>query len=153
MPGLAMAGACAGRSIEDGAAAAAAQETGRAAASAPRVTPSVSDGTAPSVPWPAGMRSSHKAHGSAFVCFCEDVRGRELTDELGGEATDPEILKRRTAVLTGPCQGKYCLHSYAATINSSVEPGPGWALPTGRPPLRPVRLSELVRDGSHDVDR
>jgi sarcosine oxidase subunit alpha len=153
VPGVAMVGACAGRSIEDSAAAAAAQETGRAAASATRVAPSFSDGTAPSVPWPAGVRSSQTAHGSAFVCFCEDVRGRELTDELGAGATDPEILKRRTAVLTGPCQGKYCLHSYAATINSNVEPGPGWALPTGRPPLRPVRLSELVRDGSHDADR
>ena len=153
VPGLAMAGACAGRSIEDSAAATAAQETGRAAASAPRGVPSFSDGTAPSVPWPAAVRSAHHAHGSAFVCFCEDVRARELTDELGSDATDPEILKRRTAVLTGPCQGKYCLHSYAATINSNANSRPGWALPTGRPPLRPVRLSDLVRDSAPDADR
>lgn len=90
---------------------------------------------------------------SAFVCFCEDVRARELDDELRADASDPEILKRRTAVLTGPCQGKYCLPAFAAAVNGRHWPPPGWHLPTGRPPLRPVRIGDLVRDGSPDTDR
>ncbi|MDQ4035457.1 MAG: 2Fe-2S iron-sulfur cluster-binding protein [Chloroflexota bacterium] len=153
VPGLAMVGACAGRSIEDAGAAAAAEDTGRAAASAPRVAPSSGDGSAPSAPWPAAAPLAQAVHGSAFVCFCEDVRARELVSELRGDGADPETLKRRTAVLTGPCQGKYCLNSYAASVNAGADPRPGWTLPTGRPPLRPVRIADLVRDGSRHGDR
>ncbi len=152
-PGLAMAGACAGRPIEDSLDAAAALETGRASASAPRVAPFDDGGRAPSASWPAASPQARVVSGSAFVCFCEDVRGRELASELRAGSTDPEIVKRRTAVLTGPCQGKYCLHSYAASLNAGAEPRPGWTLPTGRPPLRPVRIADLVRDASPDADR
>ncbi|HEX7196234.1 MAG TPA: 2Fe-2S iron-sulfur cluster-binding protein [Candidatus Limnocylindria bacterium] len=152
-PGLAMAGACAGRPIEDAAAATAARETGGAAASAPRVAAPDENGRAPSASWPAAPPQARAVTGSAFLCFCEDVRGRELVSELSADRPDPEVLKRRTAILTGPCQGKYCLHAYAASLNAGAAPRPGWTLPTGRPPLRPVRIADLVRDGSSDADR
>lgn len=76
-----------------------------------------------------------------MVCFCEDVRVFELRAELSRGA-DPELVKRRTGALTGPCQGKYCLPAFTSCAAAgSVPHGPPT---TARPPLRPVRLADLV---------
>ena len=53
------------------------------------------------------------------------------------ERTDPELVKRRTGALTGPCQGKSCLQAFACLVDTD-------GVPTARPPLRPVRLGDLV---------
>jgi hypothetical protein len=76
-----------------------------------------------------------------MVCFCEDVRAWEIRAELGAGYDDPELVKRRTGALTGPCQGKQCLQSFACMVAPTGRPV---ALPTGRPPLRPTRLGDLV---------
>lgn len=143
---LFLAGACAGRPIVDAAAADAAMEVGRQAAgssapSCPPVAPA-----APSVAWPVADLQPSPACEAAFVCFCEDVRVRELRAEVRDTRADPEILKRRTAVLTGPCQGKYCLDAFVGTVNAATVADPAWRLPTARPPLRPVRLGDLLVD-------
>jgi len=78
-----------------------------------------------------------EAHPDAIVCFCEDVRVREIRAELAGGYRDPELIKRRTGTLTGPCQGKSCLQAFACLVGTDT-------VPTGRPPLRPVRLGDLV---------
>jgi sarcosine oxidase subunit alpha len=78
----------------------------------------------------------------AIVCFCEDVRVFEIRTEQARGYGDPELLKRRTGALTGPCQGKYCLQAFAC-IASVGSDGPV-TLPTARPPLRPVRLGDLL---------
>ena len=57
---------------------------------------------------------------------------------------DPELVKRRTGALTGPCQGKYCLQSFACLVG-------GTSIPTARPPLRPVRLGDLVASEHDDA--
>jgi hypothetical protein len=77
------------------------------------------------------------AHPDAMVCFCEDVRVREIRDELAAGYGDPELVKRRTGALTGPCQGKSCLQAFTCVAGTD-------SLPTARPPLRPVRLGDLV---------
>ncbi len=77
------------------------------------------------------------AHPDAMVCFCEDVRVHEIRDELAAGYRDPELVKRRTGTLTGPCQGKSCLQAFACLTGSD-------SVPTARPPLRPVRLGDLV---------
>ncbi len=77
------------------------------------------------------------AHPDAMVCFCEDVRVREIRAELAAGYTDPELVKRRTGALTGPCQGKSCLQAFARLAGTDT-------VPTARPPLRPVRLGDLV---------
>ncbi|HEV8402940.1 MAG TPA: (2Fe-2S)-binding protein, partial [Candidatus Limnocylindrales bacterium] len=77
------------------------------------------------------------AHPDAMVCFCEDVRVREIRDELAAGYRDPELVKRRTGSLTGPCQGKSCLQAFACLAGAD-------GVPTARPPLRPVRLGDLV---------
>jgi sarcosine oxidase subunit alpha len=81
----------------------------------------------------------------ALACFCEDVHVREIADEVDAGYGDPELLKRRTGALTGPCQGKYGLAAVACAARSTD----GWVTPTSRPPLRPVRLGELA--GPHPL--
>lgn len=90
--------------------------------------------------------TGHAPHGpadpgaasDAIVCFCEDVRVWEVAAELAAGYTDPELVKRRTGALTGPCQGKSCLQAFACLAGGSP-------VPTARPPFRPVRLGDLVR--------
>jgi hypothetical protein len=92
------------------------------------------------------VEGGHRHVGSiargAMICFCEDVRAGEVRAEQGAGYTDPELIKRRTGALTGPCQGKYCLQAFACLARASDE---GLVnLPTARPPLRPIRLGDLV---------
>ena len=77
------------------------------------------------------------SHPTAMVCFCEDVRVHEIRGELAAGYRDPELVKRRTGTLTGPCQGKSCLQAFACLAGSD-------ALPTARPPLRAIRLGDLI---------
>jgi bacterioferritin-associated ferredoxin len=76
----------------------------------------------------------------AIVCFCEDVRAWEIRAEQAAGYTDPELIKRRTGALTGPCQGKSCIQAFASLCGDRSAAG----LPTARPPLRPVRLGDLA---------
>ena len=80
---------------------------------------------------------------SSMVCFCEDVRAGEVRAEQAAGYTDPELIKRRTGALTGPCQGKYCLQSFACLVGTAADDA-AVPLPTARPPLRPIRLGDLV---------
>ncbi len=86
--------------------------------------------------------SVSRPNGRTLVCFCEDVHADEIHAQVAAGYGDPELVKRRTGALTGPCQGKYCLQAFAAAaIDAGAE---RTGLPTGRPPLRPVRLGDLV---------
>ena len=67
-----------------------------------------------------------------MVCFCEDVRGCEIRAELAAGYADPELVKRRTGALTGPCQGKYCLSAIAcASVAARRRPAGASAIPDG----------------------
>jgi sarcosine oxidase, subunit alpha len=161
---LAMVGACAGRPLHDAASVEAAAQTGRTAAAdalASRGVPGSVESAKPddvdpwrsgepaTVAWPvvyAGGDPDRSHEPRAFACFCEDVRVGEILAERRAGYADPEVLKRRTAALTGPCQGKYCLPAFVDAVEPA-EPG-ATSLPTGRPPLRPVRLGELVAQDS-----
>ncbi|MEX1172775.1 MAG: (2Fe-2S)-binding protein, partial [Chloroflexota bacterium] len=96
-------------------------------------------------------RASHehpRPDGRALVCFCEDVHADEIRREVAAGYADPELVKRRTGALTGPCQGKYCLTAVTCELRAAgagVVPLPADAPPTtSRPPLTPVRLGDLV---------
>ena len=95
-------------------------------------------GTASRVPRPA-------IHPRALVCFCEDVHVDEIRAQVEAGYGDPELVKRRTGALTGPCQGKYCLQAFTAVLGAaSGRDVAAGGLPTARPPLRPIRLGDLV---------
>jgi hypothetical protein len=84
-----------------------------------------------------------------MVCFCEDVRVDDLVRERRTGYGDPELLKRRSGALTGPCQGKYCAPAFCAVAGVDVRR----ALPTMRPPARPIRLGDLVPLDDGDPER
>jgi bacterioferritin-associated ferredoxin len=91
----------------------------------------------------AGRRSTTTTPaGRTLVCFCEDVHADEIRAQVAAGYGDPELVKRRTGALTGPCQGKYCLQAFTCVLAAAgVQTGD---VPTARPPLRPVRLGDLV---------
>ena len=132
-------GAAAGEPIDTAEAAAAAESIGRSAAMAGALP---GDARPPS-PAPAVARLAAQA----MVCFCEDVRAADLRRECDAGYGHPEMLKRRTGALTGPCQGKYCAVAFQAAIRTSSGKAPESSAspaPTSRPPARPVRLGDLV---------
>ncbi len=93
----------------------------------------------PSLPGDAGS----PILAGAMVCFGEDVRAGEVRAEQAAGYSDPELIKRRTGALTGPCQGKYCLQSFACLVGTAAD-DEAVPLPTARPPLRPIRLGDLI---------
>ena len=88
--------------------------------------------------------------GRTLVCFCEDVHAEEIHAQVGAGYGDPELVKRRTGALTGPCQGKYCGQAFASTMAAAGVPTRD--LPTTRPPLRPIRLGDLVASDAADSE-
>lgn len=97
----------------------------------------------------AAGRDAHAAPtnvaGRALVCFCEDVHAGEIREQVTAGYGDAELVKRRTGALTGPCQGKYCLQAFCAVLADVSGPGAVQGAPTtARPPLRPIRLGDLV---------
>jgi sarcosine oxidase, subunit alpha len=151
---LFVAGSAADRPIRDDASAGAARATGAAAARAAlgrRVTVRQPAVAAAASEHPVATRPTSIA-GGAMVCFCEDVRAWEIRAEQAAGYRDSELIKRRTGALTGPCQGKQCLQAFACltrqTTSSGIEPP---ILPTARPPLRPIRLGDLVGSAHDDA--
>lgn len=90
----------------------------------------------------AARRGSWTAPRRAIACFCEDVHVDEIAAQVEAGYGDPELVKRRTGALTGPCQGKYCAQAFACALAAAG--APALQLPTARPPLRPIRLGDLV---------
>jgi len=136
VPWLRVAGSAAGRGPTDERPEAA-RAVGRTAAGAPVPVDSLA-------PLSSAPSRAVTARRGAFVCFCEDVRVDELDAELRAGTTHPELLKRRTGALTGPCQGKLCLAAFTACLGRGA--GDALVLPTSRPPLRPVRLGDLAAE-------
>ena len=145
-----LAGAAAGRPVATEEAAVGAEAVGRAAA-AP--TDALSTSSAPASP-PAPPPAMAWPAPAAMVCFCEDVRAADLRRECAAGYGHPELLKRRTGALTGPCQGKFCAAGFQAAIAATAgdaPPLPALPAPTTRPPARPVRLADLAAAAAQDA--
>ena len=80
-----------------------------------------------------------------FVCFCEDVTVRDITNAVDEGFRDIQTLKRYSTVTMGPCQGKMCLKSFigvaAGKTGQSIDEV---GVTTQRPPLEPVSLAALA---------
>ena len=159
VPGMFVAGAAGGRPVGDAGDAEAAEAVGRTAAAwASMAAAARGPVEADPPPWaPGSAREPLRSVGpvaagaagtllppQAMICFCEDVRADDLAHERRHGYEDPELLKRRTGSLTGPCQGKYCATGFCAATMAGAGTMPP-SLPTTRPPARPVRLGDLVR--------
>jgi hypothetical protein len=79
----------------------------------------------------------------AFACLCEDVRVGDLRACVAQGFDHPELVKRRTGAMTGPCQGKLCAAAVHAVLR---EEGVDSGSTTARPLARPVELGELAAD-------
>jgi len=82
-----------------------------------------------------------RADDAAFACLCEDVRVGDLRQCVEQGFAHPELVKRRTGVMTGPCQGKLCAPAVLATLRRM---GVDATATRARPLARPVRLEELA---------
>jgi bacterioferritin-associated ferredoxin len=80
-------------------------------------------------------------HDDAFVCFCEDVRVRDVRAAIAEGYCDVELVKRHTGAGTGPCQGKLCHGALLACAHSA---GLDARIPTPRPLARPVPVAALA---------
>ena len=85
----------------------------------------------------------------AVVCRCEDVTRAEIENAAAAGARDVNQMKHFTRCGMGPCQGRMCGDVAAELLAQSRKVARQtvgyW---TGRPPLRPVPLADLV--GSFD---
>ncbi len=82
-----------------------------------------------------------------IVCRCEDVVAADLRAALNEGVSEANSLKAISRVSMGRCQGRNCLTTVAALIAEAR----GCrldevALPTPRPPMRPVNIGSLVAD-------
>ena len=109
----------------------------------------------------AEQMSIDSKKGEGYVCFCQDVKAHELLGEnetLKKEMLDDfhtELIKRRTGILTGPCQGKSCLCNFLRILAKSDGQDPShYPIPTVRPPVTPLKINDLAlgaRNGRTDV--
>jgi bacterioferritin-associated ferredoxin len=85
------------------------------------------------------------------ICRCEDVTRREIDGAIDAGADEINQLKHFTRCGMGPCQGRYCADAaeelMAQRLGRPREDIGQW---TGRPPLRPVLLGELIGDFRYD---
>jgi len=83
--------------------------------------------------------------GKSIACFCLDVLSSEVAQAVRDGHDDIETLKRFTAMTMGPCQGKQCLYALIGLLAAEKNLQPGeLAVPTQRPPVRPVRIGLLA---------
>lgn len=80
-----------------------------------------------------------------IICLCMDITDKDMARAVKEGFDHIETLKRYTAVLMGPCQGKVCamnvLREFARLTGKTLEE---LRVPTLRPPLRPIPLGLLA---------
>jgi sarcosine oxidase subunit alpha len=99
---------------------------------------------------------SHPAATAAkeFVCFCEDVSTKDLTQAVAEGFDNLETLKRYSTAGMGPCQGKMCsmaLRRFCAQATGRTLAETGITI--SRPPAIPVDLAILAAGRFHPIRR
>ncbi len=90
--------------------------------------------------------------GKVILCLCHDVTAADIERAVALGYDHPETVKRFTAALMGPCQGKACGSAIIAAIAELTGRDPAsLAVPTARPPAFPVRLGELAGGRAADA--
>jgi len=80
-----------------------------------------------------------------IICLCMDITDDDIARAIEEGFDHTETLKRYTAVLMGPCEGKVCamnvLKEFARLTGKTAGE---LRVPTLRPPLRPLPLGLLA---------
>ena len=80
-----------------------------------------------------------------FVCFCEDVTVKDISQAIGEGFDDIQLLKRYSTATMGPCQGKMCHKALAGLCaRYTGQSAETIGVTTSRPPLEPVPLGALA---------
>ncbi len=80
-----------------------------------------------------------------FVCFCEDVTVKDISQAIGEGFDDIQLLKRYSTATMGPCQGKMCHKALVGLCaRYSGQSAEAIGVTTSRPPLEPVPLGALA---------
>jgi hypothetical protein len=75
---------------------------------------------------------------------CEEVTAATARAEINDGANDPAVLKRKTRIGMGRCQGRYCLPQVLRLLNDAGHPTAPEALFAPQIPARPVPLGALA---------
>ncbi|MEW6399358.1 MAG: (2Fe-2S)-binding protein [Bacillota bacterium] len=82
------------------------------------------------------------------ICRCEDVTLQEIRRLIGEGVHTLDEIKRLTRAGMGLCQGRTCRHLILQEVSRLTGvPVEELALPTFRPPTRPVKLGVIARAG------
>jgi thioredoxin reductase len=87
---------------------------------------------------------------NAVICRCEDVTRAEIDEAYDIGAREANQLKYFTRCGMGPCQGRMCGDIAAELLAHRVGSREAVGHWTGRPPLRPVALEDLIGEFSYD---
>lgn len=87
---------------------------------------------------------------TTILCLCHDVTEADIERAVRQGYDHPETVKRFTAALTGPCQGRACRRLVLETIARLTNSGEPPTSPPSRVPVFPVRMGLLA--GGPDVD-
>jgi sarcosine oxidase subunit alpha len=96
------------------------------------------------------------AKGKQFVCYCEDVTTKDITQSVAEGFSSLELSKRYTTVTMGPCQGKMCHRNSGLVMADELGLDPDAqrvGVTTGRPPHNPTSFSLLAGRGYEPVKR
>ncbi|HTY55598.1 MAG TPA: (2Fe-2S)-binding protein [Candidatus Binataceae bacterium] len=84
-----------------------------------------------------------------ILCLCMDVTDHDIETAIAEGFDQTETLKRFTAVLMGPCEGKSCalnvLREFARLTGKNIAE---LRVPTLRPPIRPLPLAVMGAEES-----
>jgi D-hydroxyproline dehydrogenase subunit alpha len=104
--------------------------------------------------YPLGVGLYELSTDDTVVCRCEEVTQRELVCAIDDGVDDPNVIRARTRIGMGRCQGRYCASHVAATIAArhgraigAIEP------PTVRPPVKPVPVAAVAAQREQEHDR
>jgi bacterioferritin-associated ferredoxin len=80
-----------------------------------------------------------------ILCLCHDVTDQDIARAVAAGYTHPEIVKRYTGALMGPCQGRGCRELVLDALAAAAGLARGdMAAPTSRPPAFAIRMGDLA---------
>lgn len=92
-----------------------------------------------------GVTMSRNTSRACIVCPCHDVTRNDIEAAVEQGHTDPETIKRATAVYMGSCQGKFCAPLVQdILVELGVEQPNEQRRPAARIPVEPITLGMLM---------
>lgn len=97
--------------------------------------------------------STHDIDGlgkDTIICRCEDIYRGQIDQAIDGGADTINQLKAWTRAGMGPCQGRVCGEVVAMLLAQHVGGREHGGLWTGRAPIRPVPVADLVGEVAYE---